>query len=76
VQVAGIGDLAGIGDRVNAGGDGCFQLGQAATEPGDDRGTGFVEGRCPAAYGIGRAVRGAVDLMQASLCQGPTIAAG
>ena len=52
VQVGGIGDLAGVRDRVGAGGDGRFKLREPPAQAGCKRGASFVEGpygcRCSA----------------------------
>ena len=44
LEVGGVGDLVGIGDRVDAGRDRRLNLGQALTQTRRDRGAGFVEG--------------------------------
>ncbi len=45
MQVTGVCHLAGIGDRVNAGGDGRFELGQTCAKSGRDRRGGLLERR-------------------------------
>lgn len=44
VQVCGVGDLAGIRDRVGAGGDSAFKLWEPPAQAGCKRGTGLVVG--------------------------------
>ena len=44
LEVSGVGDLVGIGDRVDAGRDRRLNLGQALAQTRRDRGAGFVEG--------------------------------
>jgi hypothetical protein len=46
LEISGIGDVVGIGDRVDASRDSGLNLGQTFAEAGCKRGAGLVEGAC------------------------------
>jgi hypothetical protein len=78
VQIGGVGDLARIRDRVDAGGDGRFHFGKPPAQAGRERGAGLVEGmdgggfagRLPRDGGEARALG---DRLQASLAHALTL---